>query len=63
MLSRVIFALAIISVINAGVVQHKDCGSTNGVVQSVDIAGCNATPCTLVKGSSASMSLRFTSCN
>ena len=63
MLSRILLVLACASVISAGIVQHKDCGSTGGVIQVVDIEGCNANPCTLVKGTSASMSLRFTSCN
>ncbi|KAF3701265.1 Epididymal secretory protein E1 16.5 kDa secretory protein [Channa argus] len=42
-------------------VQFKDCGSTTGKVDSVDIDPCDSTPCQLHKGKSYTVNVTFSS--
>ncbi|KAL5463559.1 hypothetical protein EMCRGX_G032464 [Ephydatia muelleri] len=38
----------------------KDCGSTNIVINDVDVKGCSVAPCVLTKGGNVSISVTFT---
>ncbi|KAL5463558.1 hypothetical protein EMCRGX_G032463 [Ephydatia muelleri] len=38
----------------------KDCGSTNVVINNVEVEGCSASPCQLPKGTNVSVAITFT---
>ena len=56
------FAIAIFHSGSAQIV-WKDCGSKNGVLSSLEVEGCTATPCILKKGTEASMTVKFKQSN
>ncbi|XP_069104036.1 ecdysteroid-regulated 16 kDa protein-like [Argopecten irradians] len=54
--------LAILSTVTAvaGSITFKDCGSTGATIQSVNVNGCTAEPCHLIRGTNASLQVNFT---
>ncbi|CAF0717662.1 unnamed protein product [Brachionus calyciflorus] len=57
--SFLLLAILALTHLSNAQITWKDCGSKNGVVTSLEVEGCTATPCTLKKGTDASMLVKF----
>ena len=57
----IVVAVCLFNVITADKVPFSDCGSKTGIIESVDVEGCTASPCSLIKGTDAKMTISFKS--
>ncbi|XP_033761209.1 ecdysteroid-regulated 16 kDa protein-like [Pecten maximus] len=58
--TAVVLSTLLVTVL-ANSITFKDCGSTGATIQSVNVEGCTAQPCHLIRGKNATLLINYTS--